>query len=112
MSGSGVNEVLYRRRFLRQNPHAATFGKEIKSPLQQHKQPIGKSNEEVNMYACPKQPSSETRKTANRKSATAYVRPTIARSPLSQYQKGFGCARPATRRRITSATYLPSCIAG
>src|SRR5438093_1868239 len=26
-----------------------------------------------------------------------------------EYQKGSGCARPATRRRMTSATYLPSC---
>jgi hypothetical protein len=37
------------------------------------------------------------------RSATVYALPTIASSPLSQYQKGLGCARPAIRCRMTSA---------
>src|SRR6516162_5104788 len=36
------------------------------------------------------------------------VRPTIARSPLSQYQKGAGGFSPSTRLRMTRATYRPS----
>src|ERR1700761_7034428 len=48
----------------------------------------------------------------NLRSATANVRPTTARSPLSQYQKGSGGALPVVRRRIRSATYSPCCMAG
>jgi len=47
-----------------------TFCQEIKAPLQQHKQTIGKSNEKVNMHDCPDLPRCETRKPLKRKSAT------------------------------------------
>ena len=36
------------------------------------------------------------------------ARPTIARSPLSQYHKGAGGFSPSTRKRMTRATYRPS----
>src|SRR5574340_1052334 len=36
----------------------------------------------------------------------------MARSPLSQYQKGAGGGSHVTRRRITRATYWPSWMAG
>src|SRR6266550_4898175 len=44
--------------------HSTTFCQEIKPPLQEHKQAIGKSNEKVNMHDCPDYPRCETRKPA------------------------------------------------
>ena len=44
-------------------------------------------------------------KRTNPRSARAEVRPMIANSPLSHYQKGFGGGWPLTRFRMTLATY-------
>src|SRR5882762_4563221 len=55
----------------------------------------------------------------NRRSATAYVRPTIARSPLSQYQNGLSHSRSVSdcmanirRENLNIDTYRLVCIFG
>src|SRR5262252_1958799 len=59
VSSRRIDEFLLRGRLQGQDAHLTTFSQEIKSPLQQHEEAIGKSNEKVNMHDSPNDPCRE-----------------------------------------------------
>jgi hypothetical protein len=72
-----------------ENANLSAFGQERHSPLQHNEKSIGKTNQRVDVYSQAGNPE----KRRNLRSATANERPTIAKSPLSQYTKGLGGLR-------------------
>jgi hypothetical protein len=92
----------------RKDAHLPAFGQKRQCPLRHDEESVREPDQEIDVHDRPDNHAVNPVNRTMRRSASAYVRPAIARSPLSQYQNGAGGRFPATRRRIRAATYLPA----